>query len=151
MGKRENGGGTGGIVVGAVVDGVAAARCCYAKMIKMGRQQNDLIGCGAAAKNADGIPCLLARNVFELREVLLKAWRQRIRQRGLLDERSAISSGCQAERLELRSCEESGNVFIACSGAATVQFVGGQKIHVGTDLFFQRRQNRCRFRPWGVE
>ncbi len=74
-GEGEDGGGSGGIVVGAVVDGVAVDCGADAEMVEMGGEQDDLVGQRGAAEDGDGVPGLLAWSVFELREVLLEAWR----------------------------------------------------------------------------
>jgi hypothetical protein len=51
-----------------------------------------------------------------------------------------IAARFEAERCELGGGEERCNVLIACGGAATVQFVVGEELHVSVDLAFERRK-----------
>ena len=96
--QREDGGSAGGVVVGAVVVGVAGrVGGADAEVVEMRGQQDDLVGRGAAAQNADGVPGLFARHVLELREALLHPRGQRIRQRGLLQEGAVVTTGLKAE------------------------------------------------------
>jgi hypothetical protein len=47
-----------------------------------------------------------------------------------LQEGAGVATGGEAEGLELRGCEEGGDVFVAGGGASTVKFVVGEEGHV---------------------
>src|ERR1700722_16690484 len=77
--QGQDGGGAGGVVVGAVVVGISGrVRRADAEVVKMRGKQNHFVECSASAQDADRIPRLLARHVLELREALLDSVRQRI-------------------------------------------------------------------------
>ena len=104
-------------------------------------EQDNLVGCGAAAQDADGVPGLLAGDVLKLREALLDSGGQWIGERGLLQKGAVVASGFEAEGLKLRGDEESRDVLVACGGAAAVEFVVGEKVHVGVNFTFERRSD----------
>ena len=55
----------------------------------------------------------------------------------LLEEGTVVPSGFESNGLESTGCEERGEVFVAGTGAATVQLVIGQECHVGVNFMLQ--------------
>lgn len=104
MSERENRGGAGGVVVGAVVDaigvGVSGVGPGDAEVVEVGGEEDGLGGIGAA-QEGDGVPGFAAVGVFELRQTLLHPVGQGIGQAALLDECSVIAGGLKAERGKL--------------------------------------------------
>ncbi len=111
--QREDGGGSGSIVVGAVVEVVAMDGGADAEVVEVRGEEYDLVGGRAAAQDGDGVPCLFAGGVFELRELLLEARGEWGGEGGLLEEGVVVAAGLEAEGLELRGGEEGGDVLIA--------------------------------------
>src|SRR5579884_298304 len=103
-------------------------------MVQVRREQNRVLLrlCVGAAQDADDVPGLCARDVFKLREMLLNALGQRIRQRGLLKEAAIVSAWLKAKAFEERSDVRSGDMFIAGGAAAATQHVRGEKVFIGT-------------------
>ncbi len=147
-GQGENGSCAGGIIVGAVVVGVARrVGRANAEVVEVRGQQNDLIRQRTAAQNADRVPCLFAGHILKLRETLLDPLGQRVGKRDLLQKGAVLASGFEAERLQLGGDEEGCDVLVACSRAATVKLVVGQKVHICVNFMFER----CRFSSRCVE
>jgi hypothetical protein len=72
VGEGEDGGCAGGIVVGTVVDGVAAiVGRAYAEMVEMRGEQEDFGRGAGAAEDGDGVPGFGSRRVFEMGDALL--------------------------------------------------------------------------------
>lgn len=120
MRESEDSGGTGGIVVRAVIDDVGAGNRALAKMIEVCGEKDDLVGPRTAAKDPDGVPGLLARRILKFRQALLKSLRKRIGKRGFLEESAVIPARLQPECLELRCGKECSDVLIARGGAPAV-------------------------------
>jgi hypothetical protein len=110
----------------------------------MSGQEHNLVGCSAAAKNGDGIPGLFAGCVFELRQALLEALGQRVGEWSLLQKGAVVATGVEAERLELSGGEEGGDVLVACGGAAAVEFIVREELHVCMNFSIKHRTQRCR-------
>jgi hypothetical protein len=113
MRQSQDGGGSRGVVVGTVVDGVAVDGRPLAQVIEVSGQKDDLIRVGTATQDSDGVPGLFAWYVLELREVLLKARGKRRGERRFLKEGSVVTSGLQSQRLKLGGGKESGDVLVA--------------------------------------
>ncbi len=76
--KGQDGGGAGGVVVGAVVDSVAGGvGWADAEMVEMCGEEHDLIGEIRAAEDADGVPRIEAWRIFKSGDALLHTRRQR--------------------------------------------------------------------------
>ena len=84
VGQGENSCGSRSVVVGAVVVAVAFDGGTDAEVVEVGGEEDDLVGLGAAAENGYGVPGFFAGDVFELRQALLDARRQRVWEWGLL-------------------------------------------------------------------
>jgi len=91
-----------------------------------------------AAEDGDGIPGFGAGGVLELAEHLNDARVEGVGEGGLLDVGrmtvDGLASGFEAEGLHLLGAEEGGEVFVAGGGAAAVELVGGEKVHVCMDF-----------------
>jgi hypothetical protein len=150
--EGEDGGGAGGVVVGSVVDGVAGCvGGADAEVVQVGGEEDDFVGCAGSAQDADGVPGLFAGCVFEAGDSLLGAGGQRVGERGFLHEGAVVSSGFEAEGLELGGGEEGGDVLVACGGAATVKLVVGEEVHICVNFSFKKGRGRCRLGGGCVE
>lgn len=154
-GEGEHGGGSGGVVIGAVIDevgiGFGRVRSGYAEVIEVGGEQDDFSG-GRSREDSDGVPGVGAGHVFKVLETLLQAIRKRGGEWALLKEGSVMASGSKAKCLKARGCVEGGEVFVAGAGAAATEFIGGQEGEVGSkievDCSILGRDVRS---GWGVE
>ena len=107
VGEGEDGGGAGGVVVGTVVDeigfGFGGVGFCYAEVVEVGGEEDDLVlefGVGAG-EDGDGVPGLFAGRVFEAGEALLEAVGDGVGQRGFLEVGAGGAARFEAEGLEL--------------------------------------------------
>lgn len=119
MSQCENGRRSRGVVVRPVIDQVLSrsGRVCfgYAKVIKMGGQEDCFSSGFGATKDADCIPGLGSWCVLEGRQTLLKFGRKWRRKWATLDEGLSIAARFKAERLQLRGRKEDGKVLVTCS------------------------------------
>ena len=137
VGEGEDGGGAGGVVVGAIVDTVAVDRSSgYAEVVEVGGEEDDLgveLGVGAA-EDGDGVPGLGAGDALVAGKALLEAVGERRRQWSFLEVGAVGTARLEAEGLELGGGEEGGYVLVAGGGAAAVEVVVGQEGHVGVNF-----------------
>lgn len=167
VGEGEDGGGAGGVIVGAVVDeigcGVIGIGAGDAEMVEVGGEEDDFffgrgfgfghggVGSGAA-EDGDGVPGLLAGCVFEGLESLLDASGQGRGESGLLEIGSVVTAGIEAESLKLGGGEAGGDVLVAGGGTAAVEVVVGEKGYVGADVAIDQREGSgYRMGGWTVE
>jgi hypothetical protein len=143
--QREHGGGAGGVVVGAVVDGVAGGvGGADAEVVQVCGEQDDPGGGIGAAQDGDGVLGCGARDVLKLGEALAEGRRQRRGQRDLLQEGAIVAARGEAEGEELRGGEECGDVLVASGGAAAVELIVGEEGHVGVDFAVELCRRECR-------
>lgn len=135
VGEGEDSGGTGRVVVGAVVDEVGLRPgevwLADAEVIEVCGEEDRLTVRNGAEEDGNGVPGLGARGVFEVGEALLDTGREGGGEQASLDEGVIVAGGIQAERLELRGGEEGCDVLVAGSGAAAVKLVVGEKVEIG--------------------
>lgn len=106
----------------------------------MGGEEDDLAGefGVGATEDGDGVPGLGAGSVLELAEHLDDARVEGVGEGGFLDVGGmpvdGLAAGFEAEGFHLLGAEEGGEVLVAGGGAASVELVGGEEVHVCVDF-----------------
>ena len=124
--------GSGGIVVGAVVNAIAVFLRPNPQVIQMRSQQDCTLRRIGTAQNAHHVPGLGSRHVGEPRHVTRDRRRQRRGERGLLQETALIAARHQTETGKQRGRIESSQMLIPGAAAPPLEFIGREKAHIAT-------------------